>query len=87
MRRVLIYDSKYRKYTLINSHDIIRKARQRANIIQRCFVPREVSLLVRAFIKGLLEYNCGLVSQVAAEKLTQRTFETLKFGSVGSAQI
>ena len=39
---------------------IISKAHQRANIIHRCFVSRNVDLLVHAFItyvRPLLEYN------------------------------
>jgi len=39
---------------------IVSKAHQRANIIHRCFVSRNVDLLVRAFItyvRPLLEYN------------------------------
>ena len=46
----------------LSSHidSIVSKAHQRANIIRRCFVSRNVDLLVRAFItyvRPVLEYN------------------------------
>ena len=44
---------------------IVAKAHQRANMIHRCFVSRNVNLLVRAFtvyVRPLLEYNCVIWS-------------------------
>ena len=44
---------------------IVTKAHQRANMIHRCFVSRNINLLVRAFtvyVRPLLEYNCEIWS-------------------------
>jgi len=62
--------------------DIVRKAHARANMIHRCFISQNVTLLVRAFItyvRPLLEYNCvvwspGLVRDVTLIEQVQRRF-------------
>jgi len=44
---------------------IVTKAHHRANMIHRCFVSRNINLLVRAFtvyVRPLLEYNCEIWS-------------------------
>jgi len=63
-------------------NDIVRKARTRANMIHRCFVSQNVTLLVRAFItyvRPLLEYNCvvwspSLMRDITLIEQVQRRF-------------
>jgi len=63
-------------------NDIVRKAHTRANMIHRCFLSRNVTLLVRAFVtyvRPLLEYNSvvwspGLVRDVMLIEQVQRRF-------------
>ena len=71
--------------------DTVRKAHQRANMIFRCFLSRNIDLLVRAFItyvRPLLEYNSVvwspslkrdviLIEQVQ-RRFTKRLVERLK---------
>ena len=62
--------------------DIVRKAHQRANMIHRCFVSRNVRLLVRAFtvyVRPLLEHNSVIWSpllkqDIKAVEQVQRRF-------------
>jgi len=59
-------------------NDIVFKAHQRANLMFRCSVSRNASLLVRAFVtyvRPLLEYNCVVwlcISSVAQKWLNRR---------------
>ena len=53
--------------------NIVAKAHQRANMIHRCFVSRNVNLLVRAFtvyVRPLLEHNSVLWSPVLKQDIT-----------------
>ena len=45
----------------VHIDSIVAKAHQRANVILRCFLSRDVTLLTRAFtvyVRPILEYNC-----------------------------
>ena len=53
--------------------DIVAKAHQRANMIHRCFVSRNVNLLVRAFtvyVRPLLEHNSVIWSPPLKQDIT-----------------
>jgi len=53
--------------------DIVRKAHQRANMIHRCFVSRNVNLLVRTFtvyVRPFLEHNSVIWSSLLKQDIT-----------------
>jgi len=69
-------------------NDIVRKAHTWANMIHRCFLSRNVTLLVRTFVtyvRPLLEYNSvmwspGLVRDVTLIEQVQRRFTKRLWG-------
>jgi len=69
-------------------NDIVRKAHAWANMIHRCFISQNVTLLVRVFVTylcPLLEYNCvvwspGPVRDIMLIEQVQRRFTKRLWG-------